>query len=103
MPPRAFPTVALPPSNPVLVLIALALGANAGLLPLLYEWLPGIELLRYPEKLLVGVHALIAFGAAYGLGELAKRLPRKAGFVVATLLVAVSCTDLLYANRGKIK
>ncbi|MBM4266032.1 MAG: YfhO family protein [Deltaproteobacteria bacterium] len=83
-----------------IVLVGLALGANGGLLPLLYEWLPGVELLRYPEKLLVGVHALIAFGAAYGLAEVGRRLPGTAGVVAAALLVAIACADLIHANRG---
>lgn len=81
-------------------LLALSLGSNAGLLPVLHAYVPGVDLLRYPEKLFVGIHALIALGAAIGLSRLTARLPVRAASVVA-LVVAVLCVgDLARVNRN---
>ncbi len=86
----------------VVVLLGLAFGSNAGLLPLLYEHVPGIDLLRYPEKLLVGLHALIALGAAWGLTQLGARLPARMAQGVTAVLLVVSVADLARINRGAL-
>lgn len=83
----------------MLLLLALAFGANAGLLPWLHAWVPGVDLLRYPEKLLVGVHALVALGAAWGLSRVAARLPRAVGAIVGAALVVICFADLARVNR----
>lgn len=83
----------------LIVLVGLSLGGNAGLLPLLHEYLPGVDLLRYPEKLFVGVHALIALGAAWGLAQISARLPARLGPLVAMVLVVLSVADIARVNR----
>jgi hypothetical protein len=61
---------------------------------------PLVDLLRYPEKLLLGLHALIAFGAAFGLVGLVKHLrPRWAAAATTLLLVGVTA-DLVAVHRG---
>lgn len=84
-----------------ILLFALALGANTALLPLLHAYVPGIDLLRYPEKLLVGVHALVALGAAWGLSRLAERVPARPAVAVALALglTVVTVADLARVNR----
>lgn len=82
-----------------LLLLALAFGANAGLLPWLHAWVPGVDLLRYPEKLLVGVHALIALGAAWGLSRATARLPGRLGAIAGAAVLLLCFADLARVNR----
>lgn len=81
------------------VLVALALGRNFFVLPALLEIAPGAALLRYPEKLLIGVHALICAGAAFGAAALARRAPRSSALLIAVLAVATTI-DLVRVNGG---
>ncbi len=85
-----------------LSLIALALGSHTPLLPGLYRLLPAVDLLRYPEKLLIGVHALVALGAAWGLSGLADRLPRNIAVPLSLVLLAATAADLTHANQGTL-
>lgn len=84
-----------------ITLVGLALGSNGGLLPLLHQHVPGVDVLRYPEKLLLGVHALVAAGAAWGLSALTLRLPRF-GAWIAIVVVIVAGVDLARVNRGAL-
>ena len=84
----------------LLVLLALAIGENGALLPGLYATLPGMDLLRYPEKLLVGVSALVACGAAWGASRLQERLPASVAAVAVASLVVLLAADLARVNRG---
>ena len=86
----------------VVALVATALGSHTPLLPFLHRHVPGIDLLRYPEKLLVGLHAVIAFGAAWGLRELTLRVPRRLAPIVAVGLAALVVADLARVNRGEL-
>ncbi|MDG2308086.1 MAG: YfhO family protein [Candidatus Binatia bacterium] len=83
-----------------LVLLGIAFGSNAAILPFLHEHVSGIDLLRYPEKLLVGVHALLALGAAWGLSGIASRWPGRIGVAAAAALALVAVADLARVNRN---
>jgi hypothetical protein len=81
------------------VLVVLALGRNFFVLPALLELAPAVALLRYPEKLLIGAHALICAGAAFGAAALSRRLTRFSGPVIALLALATA-VDLVRVNGG---
>ena len=83
----------------VTVLLALALGANTGIFPALHTHVPGMDLMRYPEKLFLGIHAVIALGAAVGLGHLVGRLPERTGSALALLVALLCFGDLARINR----
>ena len=79
-------------------LFALAIGEH-GLPALLVPALPGAGLLRYPEKLLMGVHALVAFGAAFGLHHAVRHAPARASGPLALLVLGLVAADLVRHNR----
>jgi Bacterial membrane protein YfhO len=52
------------------VVIVVALGSHTPLLPAVYRHVPLFGLVRYPGKALVALHALVAFGAGFGLARI---------------------------------
>lgn len=90
--------------------ILVVLGSHAPVYPLLYAHLPLSNLLRYPEKLFLGVHALLAGGAAFGAAAIVAALARLGATPVArrgatalgVLLCMVVFGDLARANRDAL-
>ena len=85
------------------LLAALALGAHTPILPALLRALPAAALLRYPEKLLVGLHALVAAGAAVGAERLLARLRPGLRPVLGAALLAAVALDLFATHRGRLE
>src|SRR5690554_6016395 len=50
--------------------LLVVMGSHTPVYPFLHAHVPLSNLLRYPEKLFLGVHALLAVGAAFGLAAL---------------------------------
>ncbi|MBY0279259.1 hypothetical protein K2Z84_28325, partial [Candidatus Binatia bacterium] len=63
--------------------ILVVLGSYTPVYPLLYAHLPLSNLLRYPEKLFLGVHALLVGGAAFGAAAIVAALARLGATPVA--------------------
>ena len=90
--------------------ILVVLGSYTPVYPFLYAHLPLSNLLRYPEKLFLGVHALLAAGAAFGAAAIVAGLARRGGsplasrasVVLGVLLCAVVFADLSRANRNAL-
>ncbi len=90
--------------------ILVVLGSYTPVYPFLYAHLPLSNLLRYPEKLFLGVHALIAAGAAFGAAAIVTGfsrfattpLVRRASAVLAVLLCVIVFGDLARANRSAL-
>ena len=90
--------------------VLVVLGSHTPVYPFLYAHLPLSNLLRYPEKLFLGVHALIAAGAAFGSAAIVAGLARRGGSPLASrasallgvLLCAVVFADLARANRDAL-
>lgn len=80
-------------------LVVLALGSNTPVLPALLTRVPGAALLRYPEKLLLGVHALLSAGAAFGAAALLAWMPRGRTLLAALLLGSI-LLDFGRVHRG---
>ena len=85
-----------------LTLLLLALGSNTFVVPFLYEWLPGFDRLRDPGGLLVGVQALIALAATFGLTALLRQLPTRTASVAGGVILACIVADLGNNNRGTL-
>ncbi|MEW6273224.1 MAG: YfhO family protein [Thermodesulfobacteriota bacterium] len=86
--------------------LLVVMGSHTPVYPFLHAYVPLSSLLRYPEKLFLGVHALVAAGAAVGLAALAA-LARRHGFGRAATLVGVAVVagvfaDLVRANRDAL-
>ena len=93
------PRLWVPPLATGAILLALAVGEHgppAHVVPAL----PGAGLLRYPEKLILGLHALVAFAAAFGLHQMLRRVPARASLPLAMAAVALVALDLAHHNRG---
>jgi hypothetical protein len=90
--------------------VLVVLGSHTPVYPFLYAHVPLSNLLRYPEKLFLGVHALLAAGAAFGAAAVvaalarvgATPLARRASGVLAVLLCAIVFGDLARANRAAL-
>lgn len=90
--------------------LLVVMGSYTPVYPFLYAHLPMSKLLRYPEKLFLGVHALIAAGAATGAASLVAWLARRGGSAFATrasaalavLLCVLVFGDLARANRDAL-
>ena len=90
--------------------VLVVLGSHTPVYPWLYAHLPLSNLLRYPEKLFLGVHALLAAGAAFGAAAVVAALARlggtpfarRAALALGGLLCAVVFGDLSRANRDAL-
>ena len=90
--------------------VLVVLGSHTPVYPFLYAHVPLSNLLRYPEKLFLGVHALLAGGAAFGAAAVvaalarfgATPLARRASLALGALLCAVVFGDLARANRDAL-
>lgn len=90
--------------------VLVVLGSYTPVYPFLYAHLPLSNLLRYPEKLFLGVHALIAAGAAFGTAAIVAGLARRGGSplaarasaVLGVLLCVAVFADLARANRAAL-
>jgi hypothetical protein len=58
------------------VVVLVALGPATPVLPALFHAVPLASLVRYPGKALVGLHALVALGSAFGLARVCAWLDR---------------------------
>lgn len=87
--------------------LLVVMGSYTPVYPFLYGHLPLSNLLRYPEKLFLGVHALIAAGAAFGGATVVAALARwgrsafaaRAAAALGIALCAIVFADLARANR----
>jgi hypothetical protein len=92
----------------VAAIIVLALGANTPIGPFLYAHVPLASMIRFPEKFLLALTALIAAGAAFGCARLASVATRagsvaaegRVGLAIGLCLVAAVGLDLARVNRG---
>jgi len=90
--------------------LLVVMGSYTPVYPFLYAHLPLSNLLRYPEKLFLGVHALLAAGAAFGAATVIAALARhgrpafarRATIVLGIALCAVVFLDLARANRDAL-
>jgi hypothetical protein len=90
--------------------ILVVLGSYTPVYPFLYVHLPLSNLLRYPEKLFLGVHALIAGGAAFGAAAIVAALARvattplvrRASVLLGVSLCVIVFGDLARANRAAL-
>lgn len=90
--------------------LLVVMGSFTPVYPFLYAHLPLSNLLRYPEKLFLGVHALIAAGAAFGAATLIAVLSRlgrsaftrRATAVLGVALCVAVFLDLARANRDAL-
>jgi len=90
--------------------VLVALGSHTPVYPFLYAHVPLSNLLRYPEKLFLGVHALLAAGAASGAAAVvaalarfgATPLARHASLALGALLCVIVVGDLSRANRDAL-
>jgi hypothetical protein len=86
--------------------LLVVMGSHTPVYPFLYGHVPLSNLLRYPEKLFLGVHALLAAGAASGLAFLLA-FARARGFARSatlggTIVVAAVFADLARADRDAL-
>ena len=89
-------------------LVVLALGANTPVGPLLQAHLPLASLIRFPEKFVLALVALVAAGAAFGCARLASLAATedasgaegRVGLAIGLCLVAAVVLDLARVNRG---
>lgn len=89
-----------------LAALLVVMGSHTPVYSFLHAHVPLSSLLRYPEKLFLGVHALLAAGAAVGLATLAT-FARRHGFARAATftgaaVVALVVADLARVNRGAL-
>lgn len=90
--------------------LLVVMGSYTPVYPFLYSHLPLSNLLRYPEKLFLGVHALIAAGAAAGAATLIAAFARwgrsasaaRAATVFGVALCVIVFADLSRANRDAL-
>lgn len=84
--------------------LLVVMGSYTPVYPFLYEHLPLSNLLRYPEKLFLGVHALITAGAAAGAATVVAALARygRPGFAgPATALLGMALCALVFADLAR--
>lgn len=84
------------------LLVVLALGHRTPVLPALLDATPLAASLRYPQKLLLGLHALVAAGAAFGASWVLARARGRAAGLLAAAIVAGIAIDLSLAHRGRL-
>src|SRR5262249_22632194 len=92
----------------VAAIIVLALGANTPIGPFLYAHVPLASMIRFPEKFLLTLTALIAAGAAFGCAGLASFATRagsfaargRVGLAISLCLVVAVALDPARVNRG---
>ncbi len=94
-----------------LAIVLVALGPATPVGPLFFRHVPLVSLVRYPGKLLVALHALVALGAALGCARVVawgaaggrwSAARRRAAALLATCLVLATAADLARNNRSLV-
>jgi hypothetical protein len=85
------------------LVVLVALGPATPVFAALYQTIPLASLVRYPGKALVALHAMIAFGAAFGLARLAERMRGRGAALALAAVAAAAVLPLLLAFGGALR